>query len=380
MKKKIVIVGGGFAGSAAIDHLLQYTESVSITLIDRYRDTHYIPLIPEIISKTIPSVNLLSSRSKYGHFPNYTFINDTVIHIAPEESSIKTLYHKIKYDYLIIAAGSETNFYGNDEIRNHAFTLDTVFEAEKLLSALLRNSSDTYLVAGGGYTGVEIASHLKKFCIQYNVSKKIFIIERGSDVVPSLPNWIKEYVKNNLTSMGIEIMTDTSVKEISADNTVILSNGITFSNALLIWTAGMKAATCVDTLSLARGPQQRLRVSSDLRIFENIFAAGNVSCYQTREGRFSRMAAQFSLTQGRHAARNVIHHIHQKSLLPYALHDWGYLIPMANWCSCGTLCNIAVQDSFATFLHYLIHSYRSYSLANKIAVITKGLRNKIPFP
>lgn len=359
--KKIVIIGGGFAGLAALSRLLKHKGPLAITLIDAKDTSDFLPLLPDCIGRGIEPGFLRFKIKNFCAGPDCEFIRAKVDALDLEKKEVRFGGGALNYDCLIIAAGSETNFYGNEAAKRYGFKLDNADDAEAITAALKRDSFDGCLVCGGGYTGIEAATNLRRYWDRRKINKKIVIVERAASILGPLPQWMREYVNANLKRLAIEVLTGTVVEKIEADK-IHLSGGREFENAMLIWAAGVKAPDFI---------QARLKVDRYLRVNENCFAAGDAANFYSG-GIFLRMAVQFAIMQGRRAADNALRSIFAKPLRSYRPIDLGYVIPMANNRSCGVVLGVRVKGRLATFLHYSMCLYRSYGIKNKSGIL-KGL-------
>ena len=355
--------------------LSRYKKSAEVTLINRFENMQFTPLLPDIVSRTIPTRYLIYPIHNLQHAYGFRFVRDEVLEIDLEKTTVKAEKEAYPYDYLIVAAGSETNFYGNP-FKETVLKLDNIFDGERIADALWDREYDRYLISGCGYTGIEIAFHLRKRLIARNLKRPIFMIDASDTVLGPLPQWMKEYTLSNLKSWGIEIQLKTLVSGVEGSD-VMLSTGETLRNTLLIWSAGMKAPGIVDRIETAKEAQGRIATDAALCFRENAFAVGNTGCAKIH-GPCPRMSTQTAVRQGAHAAENIIRSIQRKALLDYDPIDFGYFIPMANWQSCGILFGKKIKGASATFLHYLISAYRVRGMVNKTGVMWHALTNRQP--
>jgi NADH dehydrogenase len=344
---------------------------VEVILINRFETVQFKPLLPDIISRTIPTRYLVRPLEFYGHQYGFRFLLDEVEEIDPERGIVRARHFRLPYDFLILATGSEANFFGNQSFIRRALKLDDVFDGERIAYAVSRGGYDRFVISGGGYTGVEIASHIRKSLESNSLRKEIFIVELGDSILGPLPDWMKKYIFRNLEDQGIHILLGTKVADIE-DRNITLSDGQSFSNGLLVWTTGMKTPDLVDRLDMPKEAQGRLAVDSSLRFRANAYAVGNTGCYK-QDGSCPRMAAQAAVRQGILAAANIVRELRGQSPRKYKIVDYGYFVPMANGRSCGRLLGINVTGRTATFLHYLISAYRAHGSANKWGVLQHAL-------
>ena len=365
--KKVIIIGSGFAGLTALRKLCRYKKNLNITIIDSSNVQNFLPVLPDVIGRGIKPAHLTFNLVEFCKKKGLKFLNEKVTAVDLEKKQVAAGKEILNYDYLVIACGSETNFYGNEQIKNNAYKLDSVADAQKLSEALNRENFEKFIIAGGGYTGLEVANNLKLYLDKRGLEKKVIIVERASSILGPLPQWMKEYALENLKRMDIEIITNTAIEKFEGRR-VILQNGFSFENTMLIWAAGVKIADFVQALKAEKNPQGRVRVDKYLRLNESCFVIGDAA-YVSHKNIFLRMAVQFAIYQGACAAKNIIRSIRGKSLHRYRPIDAGYIIPMANNRSCGVILGFNCKGALPTFMHYLMCFYRSYTLKNKIGII-----------
>jgi len=368
--KKVIIIGGGFAGISAINRLRRFKNFVDITLIDRKDDFNFLPMLPDIIGRGIHPEFLAFKLDDYCMKVGIKFIKDEIVKVDLENNIISSRENSYPYDYLIVSSGSETNFYGNEAARKYSFKLDSTADAEAILNKL--DQFNIFLIVGGGYTGIEIATNLRRYFSSRKNNKRIVIIERAPSILGPLPEWMKQYVNNNLKNLKIGVLTNVTLEKIEADG-VALSNKDEFNKAMLIWAAGVKTSDFVFDLNKEKTPQGRLKVDEFLRITKNCFVVGDANTFSYKEKPL-RMAVQFSIFQGDLAAINIIKSIKGLKLVAYKPIDLGYVIPMANNVSCGIILGINFHGLIATVLHYFMCIYRSQGFKNRLGIITGLLK------
>jgi NADH dehydrogenase len=365
--KRIIIIGCGFAGVSAMAAIRSLSRSVDLTVIDKSADHDFLPLLPDTLGRGIDPVFLaypaIQLCKKYG----CTFINSPVKSIELDRRKVLTAGRTFEYDYLLIASGSETNFYGNDSIMVNSFKLDNARDCRMIKQALQKELRSAYIIAGAGYTGIEEATNIRRFLASRGDESPVIIVERAPDILGPLPGWMKEYVRDNLARLNIEVMPNTTIESIDNHN-VIVSAGRSFQDSMLIWAAGVRTADFVRGLKAQMNPQGRVSVDEYLRLRDNCFIAGDAA-YVASGGGFLRMGVQFGITQGACAGRNIAASIEGKPLRKYRPLDLGYIIPMANNRSCGIIMGKELKGVFPTFLHYAMCIYRSMGFRNQSGII-----------
>ncbi|MGD9015631.1 MAG: FAD-dependent oxidoreductase [Candidatus Omnitrophota bacterium] len=372
--RKILIIGGGFAGLSALRRLCRYRKKLDITLIDKKESFDFLPALPDIIGERISHQYLSYRLDDLCLKLGCKFINQEVTSLDLDKKIVLATSADFAYDYLILASGSETNFYGSQEIKRYAYKLDNVLDAQRILQSLKRDAFQTCVVSGGGYTGIEVATNLKRYCAKYKKNKKILIVDMAASLLGPLPNWMKNHVRANLQRLNIEVILNTSVSKIQAEG-VALSNGQFYNNAMLIWTAGVKVSDYIFALSKEKSRQGRISIDENLKLTKSCFIAGDAGQFLDK-GIPLRMAVQFSIVQGRVAALNILRSIKGMPLIKYKPLDLGYIIPMADNNSCGRVFGFNLKGKFPTLLHYLMCLYRSQGMRNKLGILQNLLQVK----
>ncbi len=365
---KVVIIGGGFAGLAAAREVARVGSRLDCTLVDRKPTLDFLPMLPDLLSRRLDPELLQHDLAALGEQIGFRFLQSEATGIDLAAKTVATSTGPLPYDHLIVATGSETNFYDRDDLRERALTLDSVADAARIVEALDRGDFDTALVVGGGYTGIETATSLSK-ALAHRPGKRVMIVELAPALVGTLDPWASAYVARNVRAMGIEVVSGATVKDLRGRDAV-LTNGRVVPNALVVWAAGVRAGDVVRRLDAARGKQDRLVVDEFLRLNETCFVAGDAACVM-HGGAPMRMAVQISLDEGRTAGANTAALVSGKPLRRYRPLDLGWVVPMRNDRSCGKALGFPVRGFAATGLHYLMCIFRSPGLVRKARMLAQ---------
>ena len=369
---KIIIIGAGFAGLSAASRLSRCNLELQVTIFDKKESSDFLPLVPDAVGRELNPKLLACKITDLLLKGSSRFIKEEVISLDLESKHVVTSNTSYAYDFLVIASGSQTNFFGNQNAQNYAYGLNSVNDAINLRDALKDNSFDNFIICGGGYTGIEAASNLWLYLEKKGVASKIVIVERSPEILGLLPAWMKSYVRNNLKSMGIEIMANSVIENIQQCRVLVSGNRI-FEKAMLIWVPGVRTADFVSKLAVEKNPQGRIVVDEYLRFRRDCFCAGDTAFF-IKENNPLRMAAQFAIAEGAQAADNITRCIRKLSLKKFRPRDLGYIIPMANNKSCGKVFGISIKGFFPTLLHFTMCIYLSPGLRNKTGLIINLIR------
>lgn len=370
--KQVVIIGGGFGGLACA-HALRGCVQAEVTLIDRKATFDFLPVLPDVIGGRIsPSAASMSLALRAKH-DDFRFIQDEVSQVDMNQRIVHGQTTSYEYDYLVIAAGTHTNFYGNDDMARKAFKLDNVDDANRICEAVQTSAFNTAIVVGGGYTGIEIATNLRRRLSSLNVSKQIVIVEASGSILNTLPEWMVRYVKENLAHLKVDVLVNSRVECIE-NNRVILSDGRVFDPSIVIWAAGVQTPPFVRDMKSEKAEQGRLNVTDYLQMEEHIFSIGDTTAF-VDNGHPLRMAVQFAVAQGKLTGKNILRCLHGQGMRPYRSVDRGYIIPMANLHACGELMGVQCKGLPAIFMHYSMCIRRSLGLRKKMRMLRDLLKS-----
>ncbi len=367
--KDVVIIGGGFGGLAAARGLSAGSREIRVTLLDRKASFDFLPLLPDIVGGRIPpsvaSLGLDGLARRFG----FAFQHDPVERIDLDRRTVIGTRRHYPFDALLIAAGSEPNYYGNTEIQQAAYSFNSCRDCERLATALQAPCLDTCIIVGGGYTGIEMATHVRRRFARRGRALRIIVVEAAPSILGALPGWMKLYSRDNLERLDIAVMENCRLAGIT-NRQVRLSNGMVFDQALVIWCAGVQTPAFVRALTFDKGLQGRLLVNAHLEIGcqPGLFAIGDSAMFMHRNQPL-RMSVQFARTQGACAAANIVRYFRGDQLRSYQPWDPGFVLPMANGRSCGTVGGLRVRGLLPTAMHYTMSLLLSRGLSQKMRFI-----------
>lgn len=364
---RIVIIGGGFVGLNAARTLSGHHASLDITLITSHGSFDFLPLLPDVISGKVPPNAASTPLSAFPFLRHVRCIEGTVTSLDPVNRTLSTRSTTIPYDYAIVASGTETNFYGRADAAQNAFRLDTVQDAIRLRNAARSGIHSSFVVSGGGYTGIEVSTHLRHLLAAEKRHVPVLVIERGPSVVGVLPEWMRQYVRMNLARLRIDPLENTEVTSIDPA-AVRLSNGRALEKACVVWVAGVKTPAYIQALPFVKNAQGRLGVDPFLRLDDHLFAAGDSALVQ-KNGAPLRMSVQFAFVGGQVAATNILRSIDRRPLRPFNPADPGYVVPMANGLSCGSVFGIPLRGRLPSLLHYVMCAFRTPGISRRLSIL-----------
>lgn len=303
-KKRVVIIGGGFAGMKLAKSL--DSKLFDVLLIDKVNHHQFQPLFYQVATSQLEPASIsFPLRSIFNSYHNVQFRLAEVTNIDRKARKVVTSIGDFAYDYLVIAIGCRTNFYGNVNVRNHAFSLKTTYDAMTIRNHVLQNFEDAIaapeaekqrflnlVIVGAGPTGVELAGAFAE--IKRNILPKdyhgidfskfrILLIEGGRTPLASMSQKSQVTAANYLKRMGVELVLKTLVKDYDGQ-TLTLSNGEHIPTRTVIWAAGVRGRLMDGILPEEVAPHgKRLLVNrfNQMGKEDNIFAIGDIAYMET---------------------------------------------------------------------------------------------------
>ena len=325
---RVAIVGGGFAGLYAATRL--NGEPVEVVLVDRLNYHLFQPLLYQVATAGLSPRDIAQPiRHLVSESENISVLMATVTDIDTERRRVVTDGGAIAYDYLIVAAGARHSYFGRDnwerlapglkdlddaiEIRRRVLS---AFEAtERETDPARRRALLTFVIVGGGPTGIELAGALIElardalahdFRCMNPADARIVLLERGSRLLSGFHPAIGEWTMRRLTALGVEVRTDTGVTDLSPG--VVEAGSLRIEAHNVLWAAGVKASPLGRALGVPTDPAGRVRVAADLSVpgHSEIFAVGDLALFTGPTGAPLPGLAPVAIQMGRHAADNVL--------------------------------------------------------------------------
>ncbi|HEY9777402.1 MAG TPA: NAD(P)/FAD-dependent oxidoreductase [Planktothrix sp.] len=326
-RPRVVIIGGGFGGIKAAQGLAK--APVDITIIDRHNYHLFQPLLYQVAMAGLsPSEISYPIRAILRHQANATVLLDEVQSIDTEHRSIKLLDSVLEYDYLIVATGSQTSYFGHDAWKTHAVGLKDIDDATALRSRILlafeaaerepdkskRHRLLTFVIIGGGPTGVELAGSLAELSRSVlaadfrNIdptSAHIILLDGGARILSAYEEKSSEKAKAQLEKMGVEVRNGARVTDITAEG-VQLGEEL-LPSACVIWCGGVSGVGLTKSLGVQLDKGGRVPVSTDLSLdgHKEVFVIGDAAVFLHQDGKPLPGLAPVAVQQGEFAAEMI---------------------------------------------------------------------------
>lgn len=401
-KKRVVIVGGGLGGLRLAEDL--YGSGMQVVLIDKNNFHQFPPLIYQIASAGIdPSSISFPFRQIFRKRKDFYFRMAEARMVDTEKKILQTSIGKIDYDYLVLAAGATTNFFGNKNIEEWAIPMKTVPEAMGLRNALLSNFERALtcateeerqellnvVIVGGGATGVEIAgalSEMKRYVIPYDYPDMdsslmhIYLIEAGDRLLAGLSQDSSKKAYDFLKSMGVDIQFGKMVTDYR-DHKVIMKDGTEIPTRTFIWVSGIRANAMPGISDDHLGRGFRFKVDQFNRIpgLADVFAIGD-QCLQTTDPAYPNghpQVAQVAIQQAKNLAKNIKRinegHADDNSLTPFKYNNLGSMATIGRNKAVVEIGKFHSQGFFAWILWLVVHLRSILGVKNKMMVLLNWL-------
>jgi len=347
--KKIVIVGGGFAG-VNLAKRLSNNEAFEIVLVDKNNYNFFPPLIYQVATGYLETSNIsYPFRKLFRGKKNFMFRLGELEQVLPEQKKVVLSTGEISYDYLVFATGCITNYFGMESVEKNSIPMKTVSDALQMRNTLLdrleqasretdpekRKRLLTVVVAGGGPTGVEISgmfAEMKRNIIAKDYPElkgangEIYLVDGLKSVLAPMSEKSQQYTYDTLTKMGVKIRLNAMVKDF-VDDTVHFANGDSIPSKNLIWAAGVTAIVFKGLPDAVYGRGRRMIVDEFNRVegVQDIYAIGD-TCIQMTDAPFPQghpQVAQVAIQQGDNLGKNLIKAVSGEAQKAFSYYDKG---------------------------------------------------------
>jgi len=397
-KTRIVILGGGFAGLHAAMHLddtLARDPDIEITLVNRENFFLFTPMLHEVAASDLDLTNIVNPVRKL--LKRVMFFAGEVESIDLDQKSVTVSHgfdhhhHELHYDHLVIGLGSITNFYNLPGLQERALTMrslgDAIHLRNRLISLLeeadteccadVRGPLLTFVVAGGGFAGVETIAGINDFVREAvhfysNLREdmlRVVLVHPGDVILPELGEKLGRYTQKKLAERGVEIQVNTKVSGVS-DRGVQLSTGEMIETNALIWTAGTSPNPVLSKLPCAK-ERGRLKVDEMLQVQDQpgVWALGDCALVPNgKTGQYHPPTAQHALRQGKVLAKNLIASVRGGVMKPFSFSTIGQLASIGRRTGVANIFGINFSGFIAWWLWRTIYLSKLPRFEKKLRV------------
>ncbi|WP_295179567.1 NAD(P)/FAD-dependent oxidoreductase [uncultured Christiangramia sp.] len=401
---RVVVVGGGFAGLALARNLLK--QDVQMVLLDRHNYHTFQPLLYQVSTSGLEPDSIAYPLRKITRSSDRCFFRLTEVKsISAQKNTVHTSIGDIIYDYLVIATGSKTNFFGNDSIEEHGMWMKTVPQALNIRSLILENLEQAtitddpekrksllnFVLAGAGPTGVELAgaiAELRNHIVPKDYpdldpnEMNIHLLEGMGRVLPPMSEHASEKAQEMLEELGVKVHLNTMVENYDG-HLVTTNTELALKTETFIWSAGVTGAP-VEGLNASamveKANRYEVNAFNQINGYENIFAIGDIALMATEDfPRGHPMVAQPAIQQGKHLAKNIKRLIKGEPLEAFDYFDKGTMATVGRNRAVVDLHKWKFSGFFAWFVWMFVHLWFLVGFRNRAVTFFNWLYNYVNF-
>ncbi len=389
---RIVIIGAGFGGIQLAKNLKN--QPVDVLMLDRHNYHVFQPLLYQVAMGAIEGDSIaFPVRRMFSRQKNFTFILAEVQKINGESNIVSTSVGDVKYDYLVIATGANTNFFGSVEIEHHTMPMKNLPEALNLRSVILQNlekamiTTDkeerqallTFVVVGGGPTGVELSGALAEMrmhilCKDYpglcHDDMKVYLAEGKHELLAAMSEGASKKAKQFLIERGVTVFNSVHVQHYDGE-TLTIDNGTVIKARNVFWAAGVRGEMPEGLTKAPLTKGTRIKTDNINRVdgYHNIFAIGDVAAMITDQYPDGLPGvAPVAMQQGKHLAKNLLAIINAKPTVPFKYFDKGTMATVGRNRAVADIWKFHFQGFFAWLMWMFVHLLSLAGFTNKLII------------
>ena len=402
LRKRVVIVGGGFAGLNAARKLGGAT-GLDVTLVDRRNHHLFQPLLYQVAMAGLSPAEIAAPiRSLLSGFSNVQVIQGEVSRVDAAAQRVHGDFGELPYDFLVLASGAQHAYFGNERWERFAPGLKTLEQAteirRRVLTAFelaerehepeLRKQHLTFVIVGGGPTGVELAGaigEMSRFTLARDFRAidpaltRVILVEAGPRILPSFTEALASRATRDLESLGVQVWTHSLVTDVDESGVRLRDERIRTDTVL--WAAGVRASDLGATLGVPCDRQGRVEVGPDLTIpgHPEIFVLGDLAHTKGATGAPLPGIAPVAMQQGRYAARAILGVLAGRPHEPFAYVDKGQLATIGRRRAIAQIGSVELAGLFAWLTWLLVHVYYLSTFKNRLFVLIQWAWSYLTF-
>ncbi len=388
-RPRVIIIGAGFGGLWAARALAQ--SKAEVLILDRNNYHTFFPLLYQVAAAELdPRDIVYPLRSILAKARNIRFLMNEVIEIDLASRQVRTTDHVFSYDYLILASGSVSHFFGVAGASEHAFSLKTLEQAVALRNHILyrferalceanperRKRMLRFAIVGGGPTGVEFAGALMELIrgpLVKNYTEldpremQVLLLEAADRLLPTFPENLSSYAAKHLAEMGVEIHLRALVSQIEPDG-IWLKDGTKIPLETVIWTAGVRGLSFSADLPTERNGQVRVLPTLQVPTHPEVYVIGDLALLE-EGGQPLPMLAPVATQKGNAAARNILRQINGDEPEPFRFKNRGAMVTLGRNAAVAHVWGRTFTGFLAWLLWLGIHLYNLIGFRNRLLVL-----------
>ena len=388
----IVLVGAGFVGMNAAKDLAK-SSKLHLTVIDRSNHHLFQPLLYQVAAAGLsPAEIAVPIRSLFSNQDNVKVVQDKIISVNPKTKKVTGANGEYPYDYLILAAGATHNYFGNEHWETRAPGLKTLSQATEIRRRIMtafekaeveldpeeRKKLLTFVVVGGGPTGVELAGAIGEMT-RYTLARdfrsidpkltRIILVEAGPRILASFDSGLSSLATRDLESLGVQVWTGSIVSDMNEENILVGKERI--SAATVLWAAGTRASKIGEQMKVDLDSQGRIKVKSDLSLkgHPEVFVAGDQACTIGKNGQPLPSTAPVAMQQGRYIAKSILSDLSSKPRKAFSYLDKGQMATIGRKKAIVEVGSLRFGGFVAWVAWLFIHIFYLSGFKNRILVL-----------
>jgi NADH:ubiquinone reductase (H+-translocating) len=392
-RKKVVIVGGGFGGLETAKALKN--TDFDITIVDRTNHHLFQPLLYQVAAAALSPADIaVPIRSVFSHDKNIKVFMSEALEIDKKNNIVKLSDMNLPFDYLIIATGSKHSYFGNAQWEKNAPGLKTLSDALQIREGIFASLEEaeklndkneiakclTYVIIGGGPTGVELAGAISEIVKRRvmkdyrNVSEmetRIYLVELLPRLLAAYPEDLSEIAKKYLEKMGVKVLLNTKVTEVVKDKIIMGDKIIEAKN--IIWAAGNEASKLIKSLNINLDRGGRAIVNPDCSIEgnPNIFVIGDAASLKDEKGNPLPAVAPVAIQQGKYVANILKKNIQSSERKKFVYNDKGSMATIGRAKAVAVVKGLKLTGLTAWLAWSLIHVFSLIGYRNRFRVMAE---------
>ena len=391
---KVLVLGGGFGGYTAAKNICKRTrhrDDVGVMVISRENYFTFWPLLAGVISSDVETRNVAQPLRRDLIRLGASFRRAEVEGIDTERQVVSAAGMEFPYDHLVIALGGEPAYFGIPGVQKHAVSMTGIRTAEEIRNRVIERYEEyslargdvpqsklTFVVIGGGATGVETASEIHSL-VHDTISPdypninpnrvKIVLIDRGKQILRELDPALRKAARRKLAELQIEVYNGVTAKEVTPEK-VVLGDGREIETENVVWTAGARASETLEKLGLPHDDRKGLTVDAAMRVqgYDNVWGIGDCAANVDENGEAVPPNAQAAVQEGEAVAKNVVAAIEGREPAPFEYRTLGQLVELGGQFAVNDVLGVKFSGRLASFFWRLTYLYKTDSPQNQARI------------
>jgi NADH dehydrogenase len=396
---RVLVVGGGFAGYKAAETLCKLTRSrddVGIMVVSRENYFTFWPMLAGVISSDVQTQNVAQPLRRALIRLGASFRRAGLDGVDPERRIVTAEGREFPYEHLVLALGAEPAYFGIPGVEEHCISIKGIEAGERICNRVIEryeettleggdvpDSKLTFVVIGGGATGVEVASELHSLVHDLlvpdypNISPhrvKIILVDANEEILKELDPALRRVARKKLADLNVEVLNDVRAQEVTAEK-VILNDGREIASGNVIWTAGARASVKLDDLPFPHDERKGLEVDRFMRVrgYENVWGIGDSAATVDERDEPVPPNAQAAVQEGEAVAKNVLAIIDGKEPKPFKYRPLGQLVEMGSEFAVNEVMGIKFSGFIAALFWRATYLYQLESPNSRVRIAADWL-------